>query len=940
MELVSERKRKLDEKVVNAEFVDLSEAVSSHLSLDQNQLAAWDNSARAWLAAANDSPVVRSRQKAVRSLLNRVKGTVNMQTDVYTSVTETWTVALEILEKVIGGMSCSISDGAVILALISWHIYPDLIVLYPETHEIFQHDHLVQSSQITVGLSRPAFEHSNVINGVDWSLSLAHLRYYGNVGVTSRSLECTPSGGSRFTVNEFTLVLIGAFIGQWSESEDITLGSATDFILFAFSKIEEALLPLMKKDGVPKQGTWIRLILDSLAIVKIDNHEDRRRANTLLNLGWRSRKVVEHPVVKSHRLFASFGLASLNFCQALRQPDDQDAFVQDYIGRFMGYKPQNRSTAWKYACLIFMPLHRGSSAEEVILYPRDPRKIGSLGVTKCEEFRGVRSDGGHVFLFRVDRIRWLPPMAHAGPTIEWSQPPQPMLRIFAKTKQNYYVNHKSSFELAETGRTSFHAVLITSDLFGFRHLDIDNGLVRKYIGTKPLEPYGLVKLFESLPICRYLRFLAAVNHLYEELPGATINPTIVENPLPLWKASRVPYKSGIRRVLQHDYLHPEALRLMSMLQTGYDPGMLTDKSPVGGWGEVLAVSTGNTLYIHPALVGSPRLADSSSFRLRSVRGNIGMPGLTVSGWLTDTGRIEIKTVDTNRWEMINHDPFDGKLEDSLADTSLHLQLTGYSQPIDFGAHNRIPSGTIVDAVVSAHHRGQWIGDINILDALGYALFSHRPAKGRLRVVTRQLGCTTSTMVLPQRDLVTIQNWDELLSPHPSLPGVVKSYGNWQARSTAVSLCCQLGYDALLFDDHGCWDCAFKILDGVKKSSDEDISESHEDPDEEGQEEEDDDETLLSESNLDSDSEGSAREGKNSESPDISLRQRSDTVVTANEGYEQRYHSLERPIPAASSAISGDDDEYTDTASSSDETSSVSSHVKSNTSKRRPVVFIL
>ncbi|KAK8023567.1 hypothetical protein PG993_011633 [Apiospora rasikravindrae] len=88
VELVAERKRRLQAKAAPAEYFDLSDTLSTKLELDQTHLANWDASARSWLRAAGDSPAVSARQKTVRSILDRLNITVRGQQDLYTSVIE------------------------------------------------------------------------------------------------------------------------------------------------------------------------------------------------------------------------------------------------------------------------------------------------------------------------------------------------------------------------------------------------------------------------------------------------------------------------------------------------------------------------------------------------------------------------------------------------------------------------------------------------------------------------------------------------------------------------------------------------------------------------------------------------------------------------------------------------------------------------------------
>src|SRR5262249_7598859 len=102
VELVKERKKRLEESTSSSDSFRLDDAVASQMSLDQEQLAMWDSSARAWLRAAEDAPIVKCRQKNLRSILVDVDTTVSGRQDLYTSVTEAWRLAMSTFEAIIG----------------------------------------------------------------------------------------------------------------------------------------------------------------------------------------------------------------------------------------------------------------------------------------------------------------------------------------------------------------------------------------------------------------------------------------------------------------------------------------------------------------------------------------------------------------------------------------------------------------------------------------------------------------------------------------------------------------------------------------------------------------------------------------------------------------------------------------------------------------------
>jgi len=155
------------------------------------------------------------------------------------------------------------------------------------------------------------------------------------------------------------------------------------------------------------------------------------------------------------------------------------------------------------------------------------------------------------------------------------------------------------------------------------------------------------------------------------------------------------------------------------------------------------------------------------------------------------------------WNVINHHEFDGRLDDCFSQTTLHLGLTGYVHGIAALGGSRFPKVTFAEAVVSCHDAGKWVADLDLLNALMLRC---------LVVVTAQKDCPGSDGAgkVPDRQLVTIENWEELLDP-PHTPAVFRAHGNWQARLAAVLICLQKGYLTLLFGSHGCWNCAFEQL---------------------------------------------------------------------------------------------------------------------------------
>ena len=221
--------------------------------------------------------------------------------------------------------------------------------------------------------------------------------------------------------------------------------------------------------------------------------------------------------------------------------------------------------------------------------------------------------------------------------------------------------------------------------------------------------------------------------------------------------------------------------------------------------QAFAVSMENSLYISSLLVSDPATA-LAPHNIRCIRGTTGKPGVSVMMHSSDTTQTEMMTPDTHSWQQVNHNSFQGGLEDCFSSTSLHLRFSGHEQVTNAKQSQRYAACTYVEAVVSVYaESGKWVGDINATQSLDRPLF--------LRTVFALDGCEGEPVgTKPERPLACIENFDELLDAPQNCPGVFKAHGNWQARLAAVSICARMGYKAILFKDHGCWKCAFKTLD--------------------------------------------------------------------------------------------------------------------------------
>jgi hypothetical protein len=168
-------------------------------------------------------------------IINNVNMPVNQGTPnfgTYARVVEAWRTAVEALEKLLQGQPQRLAKGSVLLGLASWHLYPDLLVLGEHVTKVDFKDPISEDcAQLTIGLWNPDHDKDE---GVYWSLSLSHLRFYGDpVKVTS----FTTRNASRLNIDELHLLAIGAFNADWGSLCTSNFTQAAEF----FVSLDEAL---------------------------------------------------------------------------------------------------------------------------------------------------------------------------------------------------------------------------------------------------------------------------------------------------------------------------------------------------------------------------------------------------------------------------------------------------------------------------------------------------------------------------------------------------------------------------------------------------------------------------------------------------------------------------------------------------------------------------
>ncbi|KAF5230520.1 hypothetical protein FANTH_13792 [Fusarium anthophilum] len=266
VEIVERRKQEIMETLNRTSTAEAASLMASQQIISRQQLAAWDASARAWLHTADSDR--RHQHTQLNLIMSNLQLPVSTIHDPYESVMEAWISALRGMELLVQGISQRVSSGSILLAMSSWHLYPDLEVLLKETASIYQNDCLMCNSIVTVSCSQ---NRSSERRGVSWSLPLSRMKFYSRPIPTEGSLSLDTS---RVTMEEFGITVLGIVIGPWNQE-----GFDYDVSLKMISRLTERLEP-----NVP---LWLKMLANHSAFYMDASDLLKKQYNKLLGRGVR-----------------------------------------------------------------------------------------------------------------------------------------------------------------------------------------------------------------------------------------------------------------------------------------------------------------------------------------------------------------------------------------------------------------------------------------------------------------------------------------------------------------------------------------------------------------------------------------------------------------------------------------------------------------------------
>lgn len=193
--------------------------------------------------------------------------------------------------------------------------------------------------------------------------------------------------------------------------------------------------------------------------------------------------------------------------------------------------------------------------------------------------------------------------------------------------------------------------------------------------------------------------------------------------------------------------------------------------------KVLAVSTGNSIYIAGIVLSDPS-SPVVEHDIRRIAGNIGRAGVSL---LVAPKNLKIRSLNHD-YRLVTHAAYDSKRENNFTRTSMHLSFTSWELPLNTGGTRTIDQEVnYIESVISVHEDGVWVADLDIM----------RIQFPDLRKISLQEQCPKYHENISAHDSISIDSWEELLDA-PNSIGVFRAHGNWAARLAAVSILSQEG----------------------------------------------------------------------------------------------------------------------------------------------------
>ncbi|KAK6536691.1 hypothetical protein TWF281_000912 [Arthrobotrys megalospora] len=806
------------EEILKSETGDLygfRTLAASTWDIPRQDLTNWDASARAWLRSADLAKELQCHQ--LRLILDNINLPVHTSTETYQSVIETWQICLKMMDSLIRGNGQEIQNGGLLVAFKAWHIFPDMILLKDNKH-VKQKDPLVKLGGIvTIGLERADCQDTT---GVNWSLSLSHLQFYGEF---ERREGCLDSTKERVSIPDvwvfllgFCFAVAGANMVQVERKVEIALAISQRLLSYA----QNPPKGYISLETLDIETSWPYRLNQACKRYLGCTGDEQKRLRQLMTLGNKS----------FNRAFPGRCLAVSIGEMARHIGKHFNDMLPNFLKRFIAntrtpatititYTARTNGLGFEWT-LNSADIEDGSNISKFGKYltgmlsrplivawdmTKPPKCVKALN-TPCAAQRQILRTLVDAVEFRaansIDDLLYQDHGCQTSYIVLWEN-------VSEDTLNRIREGHQRSETLPGISDIEF---LLRENLLGGEHV------MRKILEFDKTKP----------DVTEYLVEMSRVSVLYEKFD----TPLIDLSHLATCFIDRSRAKEGLRPrtkrpnffpVVQSDsrlneivakFEYPARKLLFPSVMTQSEAFQwihcleskgTTPRDNLPSF--IMAISSEDSIFVASQLLQDPSISITSPESIIRIPGNIGRAGVILIVSPPNLRYPYFK--DT----LLEDTPFDGQLIDCFRNTTLHLTLTGYELPLEDGKIGARHNGTwIFEATTSVHDSGKWVGDIdplvspyfyskkleNGLRSLHPIDFFHIPdSKYQGSKSSPALKCNScltatddsysdSTFVKTNvyDGVTSIDCWGEYFN-RPSNPTVFRAKGNWAARLAAL-----------------------------------------------------------------------------------------------------------------------------------------------------------
>lgn len=281
VELVHERQSQIrkDGNTFASTATHMADLMAAEQLIARDELQQWDTSARAWLQTADSA--MQKEHIQLKLILQNISLPVTSASTLYDGVIRAWTQAMCGLERLLNGESQSVTDGAILLAISAWHLYPNLLVLGREPTNVDFGDRGIHTSGIlTVGITGAQGPKEGAKEGIYWSMALSHYRHYG------RALNAVGEIDDRLTIDQLHFVALGSLLRDWNVSRKDVEPAAKWLVAL------EDYLNHTESPGCPP---WLAILTKAAREVSAVDNPRKKEALALVEFGQRRGTNLLHP---------------------------------------------------------------------------------------------------------------------------------------------------------------------------------------------------------------------------------------------------------------------------------------------------------------------------------------------------------------------------------------------------------------------------------------------------------------------------------------------------------------------------------------------------------------------------------------------------------------------------------------------------------------------